>query len=47
MIPKVTSALKTISKGLNSVMIVSGKEKFYEEGKWIGTNISAKKEVLT
>ena len=47
MIPKVTSALNLISKGLNSVMIVSGKEKFYEEGIWKGTNISAKKEVLT
>ncbi len=47
MIPKVTSALNLINKGLNSVMIVSGKEKFYEEGKWIGTNVSAKKEVLT
>ncbi|WP_427036796.1 acetylglutamate kinase [Cytobacillus pseudoceanisediminis] len=47
MIPKVTSALNLISKGLNSVMIVSGKEKFYEEGIWNGTNISAKKEVLT
>ncbi|KON89453.1 acetylglutamate kinase [Sporosarcina globispora] len=47
MIPKVTSALKAISKGLKSVMIVSGKEKFYENGIWIGTNVSAKKEVLT
>ncbi|MCM3706892.1 MULTISPECIES: acetylglutamate kinase [Cytobacillus] len=47
MIPKVTSALNLITSGLNSVMIVSGKEKFYEDGIWIGTNISAKKEVLT
>jgi acetylglutamate kinase len=47
MIPKVTSALKAISNGLDSVMIVSGKEKFYEDGIWIGTNVSAKKEVLT
>ncbi len=45
MIPKVTSATKAIKKGLDSVMIVSGKEKFYENGCWIGTNVSAKKEV--
>lgn len=46
MIPKVTSATKAISKGLKSVMIVSGKDKFYEKSKWIGTNVSAKKEVF-
>lgn len=46
MIPKVTSAMKAISKGLNSVMIVSGKDKFYENGSWAGTNVSAKMEVF-
>ncbi|MBT2689023.1 acetylglutamate kinase [Bacillus sp. ISL-47] len=46
MIPKVTSAMKAISKGLNSVMIVSGKDKFYENGSWVGTNVSAKMEVF-
>ncbi|GLB58884.1 acetylglutamate kinase [Cytobacillus sp. NCCP-133] len=46
MIPKVTSAMKAISQGINSVMIVSGKDAFYKNGTWIGTNVSAKKEVF-
>lgn len=39
MIPKVTSAMSALEKGLSSVMIVSGKSLFYDGHKWKGTKI--------
>lgn len=39
MIPKVQSALNAVEKGVESVMIVSGKKTFFENGKWNGTRI--------
>ncbi len=39
MIPKVQSALATVEKGIESVMIVSGTNPFYKNGEWHGTNI--------
>lgn len=46
MIPKVQSALAALEKGISSVMIVSGKSAFYQQGKWLGTKI-LRKEVMT
>lgn len=46
MIPKVTSAVVAIRKGLPSVMIVSGKKQFFESGAWRGTAIHNKARVL-
>lgn len=46
MIPKVTSALAALQSGLNSVMIVSGKNKFYDKKKLQGTQIIEKVGVL-
>ncbi|CAH0226000.1 Acetylglutamate kinase [Peribacillus sp. Bi96] len=37
MIPKVTTALSVLNKGVEEVMIVSGKDPFYEGGQFIGT----------
>lgn len=37
MIPKVNTALSVLNKGVEKVMIVSGKEHFYENGQFIGT----------
>lgn len=45
MIPKVQSATVSIDKGIQSVMIVSGKKKFYDKSQWIGTEINAKVRV--
>jgi acetylglutamate kinase len=42
MIPKVTSALSALDKGLASVMIVSGKTSFFNGTEWKGTNIIRK-----
>jgi len=42
MIPKVTSALSALDKGLSSVMIVSGKTNFYDGKDWKGTKIIGK-----
>jgi acetylglutamate kinase len=42
MIPKVTSALSALDKGLSSVMIVSGKETFFNGEEWNGTKIIGK-----
>lgn len=42
MIPKVTSAMSALEKGLSSVMIVSGKTCFYDGIKWNGTKIIGK-----
>lgn len=39
MIPKVQSALATVEKGIESVMIVSGVNPFYKNGEWHGTSI--------
>lgn len=46
MIPKVKSAVASIEKGIKSVMIVSGKKKFFDGVQWIGTEINAKERVL-
>jgi acetylglutamate kinase len=42
MIPKVTSAMSALEKGLSSVMIVSGKSTFYDGKEWKGTKIIGK-----
>jgi len=46
MIPKVTSALSALQSGLNSVMIISGKNKFYNGKEIQGTKIVEKVGVL-
>ncbi|WP_102271841.1 acetylglutamate kinase [Cytobacillus massiliigabonensis] len=46
MIPKVRSAVNAIEKGLKSVRIVSGKEVFFSQSQWIGTEIIAKEGIL-
>jgi len=46
MIPKVTSALSALQSGLNSVMIISGKSKFYNGKEIQGTKIVEKVGVL-
>ncbi|MEH7331647.1 acetylglutamate kinase [Neobacillus drentensis] len=45
MIPKVQSALNAVEKGVESVMIVSGKKAFFENGKWNGTRIFQKEPI--
>ena len=45
MIPKVQSALNAVEKGVESVMIVSGKKAFFENGKWHGTRIFQKEPI--
>ena len=42
MIPKVTSAMSALDKGLDSVMIVSGKLSFFDGMDWKGTKIIGK-----
>lgn len=42
MIPKVTSAMSALEKGMSSVMIVSGKSTFYDGTEWKGTKIIGK-----
>lgn len=42
MIPKVTSCLSALDKGLSSVMIVSGKATFFNGEEWNGTKIIGK-----
>ncbi|WP_338472146.1 acetylglutamate kinase [Niallia sp. XMNu-256] len=42
MIPKVTSAMSALEKGLSSVMIVSGKATFFDGNGWKGTKIIGK-----
>jgi acetylglutamate kinase len=37
MIPKVNTALSVLNKGIEEVMIVSGKDQFYQGGQFIGT----------
>lgn len=46
MIPKVQSALATVEKGVDSVMIVSGKNPFYKQGTWNGTSIMKKEPTI-
>ena len=46
MIPKVKTALSVLNKGVEEVMIVSGKEIFYEDGQFIGTKFLQKEGVL-
>ena len=46
MVPKVTSAIKALDKGLPSVRIVSGKKQFFSQTNWTGTEIKAKVGVL-
>lgn len=45
MIPKVKTALKTLQTGIEHVRIVSGKEHFFENGKWVGTSFVEKVRV--
>ncbi|MEH6942366.1 acetylglutamate kinase [Bacillus sp. JJ722] len=45
MIPKVKTALKTLQTGIENVRIVSGKEHFFENGKWVGTSFVEKVRV--
>jgi acetylglutamate kinase len=45
MIPKVQSAIKAVEKGVESVMIVSGKKPFFENGKWNGTRIYREEQI--
>lgn len=45
MIPKVQSALNAVEKGVDSVMIVSGKRAFFENGKWSGTRLYQKEPI--
>ncbi|MGM9923987.1 MAG: acetylglutamate kinase [Bacillus sp. (in: firmicutes)] len=42
MIPKVNTALQTLQTGVKNVRIVSGKEPFFENGKWVGTSFVEK-----
>ncbi|MCM3724714.1 acetylglutamate kinase [Neobacillus cucumis] len=45
MIPKVQSALNAVEEGVESVMIVSGKNTFYENDQWRGTRIYQKEPI--
>jgi acetylglutamate kinase len=45
MIPKVQSALNAVEEGVESVIIVSGKKTFFENGKWHGTRIYQKEPI--
>ncbi|NRD77832.1 acetylglutamate kinase [Bacillus sp. BRMEA1] len=45
MIPKVRSALTAVEKGVESVMIVSGKKTFFENDHWHGTRFYQKETI--
>ena len=45
MIPKVESAISVLDEGIEKVMIVSGKNPFYQDGDWTGTAINRKERV--
>ncbi|GIN62943.1 acetylglutamate kinase [Robertmurraya siralis] len=45
MIPKVTSALSVLQKGIESVRIVTGKKKIYQNEQWFGTKILGKERL--
>lgn len=47
MIPKVKSAIAAIQKGMESVMIVAGKNRFFNNNEWNGTKIYKKERVLS
>lgn len=47
MIPKVESAISTLSDKCQEVMIVSGKQAFVENGEFLGTKIYNEKEAVT
>lgn len=47
MIPKVKSAIAAIQKGIESVMIVAGKKRFFKNNEWNGTKIFKKERVLS
>ena len=42
MIPKVKTALKTMETGIKHVRIVSGKDHFFKNGRWVGTSFLEK-----
>jgi len=46
MIPKVKTALSVLEKGINEVMIVSGKDCFFNNEQFIGTKFVSEEEVL-
>ncbi|MCM3573176.1 acetylglutamate kinase [Mesobacillus subterraneus] len=46
MVPKVKSALTATAAGVDTVMIISGKKRFYKNNCWHGTAIAAKEEVF-
>ncbi|WP_110929072.1 acetylglutamate kinase [Bacillus massiliglaciei] len=46
MIPKVRTALNVLEKGVEEVMIVSGKSSFYMDGEFIGTKFLKKEEAI-
>ncbi|KWW16874.1 acetylglutamate kinase [Peribacillus simplex] len=46
MIPKVNTALSVLNKGVGEVMIVSGKDHFYEAGQFIGTKFLQEEGVI-
>ncbi|WP_319801581.1 acetylglutamate kinase [Mesobacillus jeotgali] len=46
MVPKVKSALTATAAGVDPVMIISGKKRFYKNNCWHGTAIAAKEEVF-
>jgi acetylglutamate kinase len=45
MVPKVKSALAAMSAGVETVMIISGKKRFYNNGSWLGTSIAAAERI--
>jgi acetylglutamate kinase len=45
MIPKVNTAISVLNKGIDEVMIVSGKERFYDQNQFIGTKFLRKERV--
>lgn len=45
MIPKVKTALSVLNKGIEEVMIVSGKDRFYDQNQFIGTKFLKRERV--
>lgn len=45
MIPKVNTALSVLKTGIEEVMIVSGKDRFYDQNQFIGTKFLKKEKV--
>ena len=46
MIPKVNTAISVLNKGIDEVMIVSGKERFYDQNQFIGTKFLKKEGIV-